>query len=173
MTWREYLDQVDDSHQMTTAKEHIALLCEIAEQCENILELGSHAGISTAALALASPKAHIVSVDLCDTVSESDRVGYWASLGATNIVPVSCTAAEYLTVADKNLPDFDLLFHDAAHGDGVMPEYEICCRISKTVAIHDFDQLSLVNQDRLISLCKRVNVFKDSRDRLLFIGRKA
>lgn len=173
MTWREYLATVDDSHQMTTAKEHIALLCEIAEQCENILELGSHAGISTAAIALAAPKAQVVSVDLCDTVPQADRVRYWDGLGIKNIVPESCTASQYLAAVDKHLPDFDLVFHDAAHGDGVMPEYEICCRIAKTVAIHDFDQLSLVNQDRLISLCKRVNVFKDSRDRLLFIGRKA
>jgi predicted O-methyltransferase YrrM len=47
----------------------------------DILELGSHAGISTAALAIAAPESTVVSVDLCDTVCEDDRLAYWQLLG--------------------------------------------------------------------------------------------
>ena len=57
MSWQEFVDGVDDSHQMTTSRCHIRLLAQLAGEAETVLELGSHAGISTAAMALAAPKA--------------------------------------------------------------------------------------------------------------------
>ena len=68
MNYLEFLANVDDSHPMTTAVMHIEVLCRYAKRATSILELGSHAGISAAAMALANPHATIVSVDLCDTV---------------------------------------------------------------------------------------------------------
>ena len=60
MTWNEYLATIDASHPMTTAPKHIAELCEIvAGKDWRILELGSHAGLSTAALAIAAPESTI------------------------------------------------------------------------------------------------------------------
>ena len=70
MTWEEFLAAVDDSHRHTTCREHIALICREAAQCQTILELGSHAGVSAAAIAMAAPGAVVTSVDLCDEVPE-------------------------------------------------------------------------------------------------------
>lgn len=170
MTWQEYLDGCDFSHTMTTARTHIAALCRIAEGCESILELGAHAGISTAAMALASPRAEVVSIDLCDTVPEADRVRHWSSLGITNISPVQCAALDYLSPAAKVLPDFDLVFHDAAHGDAVIGEYLLCLSIAKIVAIHDFEQLGEANQRTVKSACSSWEESADDRGRVLFIG---
>jgi len=52
MSWQEFVDGVDDSHQMTTSRCHLRQLAELAAVAETVLELGSHAGISTAAMAL-------------------------------------------------------------------------------------------------------------------------
>lgn len=171
MTWQEYLAKVDDSHQMTTSREHLAELCAVAEGCESILELGSHAGISTAALALAAPRAEVVSIDLCDTVPEADRVRYWSSLGITNIKPTKSAAMDYLSPAARLLPDFDLIFHDAAHGDAVVGEYLLCLTLAKTLAIHDWEQISHGNQKSIASACQSWSETYDRRGRALFIGR--
>jgi len=123
MTYEEYLRGVDCSHQMTTATEHIAALCEVvAGNNWEILELGSHAGISTAALALAAPESNVVSVDLCDTITEAVRVEYWETLGIANIKPVAGDAWEFLRWCQQESIACDFIFHDAAHGDGVLHE---------------------------------------------------
>lgn len=170
MDYNSYLDSIDDSHQMTTDKDHIRIICDIITQKKlNILELGSHIGISTAALALSSPESNIVSVDLSDTIREIDRVSYWDSLGISNIRPITCSSEQYLI----NMPTFyDLIFHDAMHGPSIMPEYLMCAQKTNILVIHDFEQLTNEQQNQLSSMFHKVEKFKDIRGRILFIGFK-
>ena len=82
MNWNNYLESIDDSHQMTTSKNHISMICSIVKDCNGlILEIGSHAGLSTAAIALAANNAKIISIDLSDTIPEDYRINYWKNLG--------------------------------------------------------------------------------------------
>jgi len=169
VTYIEYLNGIDDSHQMTTSREHIAAVCRLAAGSSRILELGSHAGISTAAIAMAAPDAEVVSVDLCDTIPEGDRVAYWASLGVFGITPVQGDAGDYIRASSGR---WGLVFHDAMHGDAVVPEYLRCAAISDWVAIHDWDQLSPASRGVVMAAFSEYFVAApDSRGRLLFAGR--
>lgn len=171
MTWSDYLATVDDSHQMTTSVCHLEMLARAAEaMAGRILELGSHAGVSTAAIALAAPNAIIVSVDLCDHVSEAERVAYWESLGIENIRPVSGRAGDYLSAAVRRDEHYSLIFHDAEHGDHVVPEYVLCSRLTESLLIHDFDQLSAESARRLFNEWRHTFVSSDERGRMLFEG---
>lgn len=170
MNWTDYIDQIDDSHQMTTNKEHIRKLCNlVANQKYKILELGSHAGISTAGLALASPESSIDSVDLCDTIPEGRRVSFWSSFGIKNITPFGCSAQSFL---QTNVHHYDFIFHDAMHGSRALNEYLFCCNICDILAIHDFEQLSGSEQEQVISKFKYHLLDSDPKGRVLFIGWK-
>jgi predicted O-methyltransferase YrrM len=166
VTFDEYLDGVDFSHPMTTGRDHIARLCRAAQQVVSVLELGSHAGISAAAMALANPVATVVSVDLCDAVPEADRVAYWGSLGIKNIHPFATTAFDYL----RSSPKFGMVFHDAAHGNAVMHEYLRCLDIADIVAIHDFEQLSSGNRALIVGMFASHEITADDKGRELFVG---
>ena len=166
MTYREYLAQIDDSHPMTTAVMHIDVLCRAARQVDSILELGSHAGISAAAMALANPQATVIAVDLCDTVPESQRVDYWKSLGIESIHPVAASAGDYL----KTAPRFGMIFHDAVHGDAAMDEYKRAVDLCDILAIHDFERLSQGNQALLRGMFASHEATADARGRVLFVG---
>lgn len=171
MTWEEYLESVDDSHQMTTAKKHISELCRIvAGRDWRILELGSHAGISTAALAIAAPQSVVVSVDLCDTVPQSARVEHWESLGIDNIQPVQDDAGRFLRESQLHLESWDFIFHDAAHGEAVVPEYLAAAGITQRLAIHDWEQLSLASQSQVAARFSITTTSEDTRGRTLFVG---
>lgn len=168
MNWIDYVDNIDDSHQMTTDKNHIKKLCDLVHgHSYNILELGSHAGISTAGLALASPESSIDSVDLCDTIPERCRVEYWSSLGIKNITPFACSAQQFL---DHNTKHYDFIFHDAMHGSRAMHEYLVCANISDILAIHDFEQLAQNEMDYIINHFKYHILDSDFKNRILFIG---
>lgn len=169
--WKEFVDAIDDSHPMTTAAEHIAMICEAVEGREwNILELGSHAGISTAAIALAAPASKITSVDLCDTVQEAMRLVYWAANGVTNITPVAGTAEGFLRTC---LPgQFDVVFHDAVHGPSAFSEYLACVEITRILFIHDFEQLPEDMQAAITAKFKITMSDADSKGRVLFGGQK-
>ena len=156
---------------MTTAREHIAELCEIVQGQEwRALELGSHAGISTAALAIAAPESTIVSVDLCDTVPESSRVAYWETVGVANIQPVADDAGRFLRDCQLHLDSWDFVFHDAAHGDAVLPEYLTAAGIAGILAIHDWEQLASSSQDAIARRFQRHTVTTDTQGRALFVG---
>lgn len=172
MKYREYLDDIDDSHQMTTAREHIAEVCRLASGANRVLELGSHAGLSTAAIAMAVPTGTVVSVDLSDTVPEAARVRYWDEVGvAGNIQAVTDDAGAFLAASEARGDHWDVIFHDARHGDGAVDEYLACARIADRVAIHDWDQLS---DDARCRVSLAFKVFRlpppDSRGRQLFLG---
>ena len=148
MTYDEYLRVVDCSHQMTTAPEHIAALCEVVAGMNwEVLELGSHAGISTAALALAAPEANVVSVDLCDTITEAVRVAYWETLGIANIKPVAGDAWEFLRRCQTGIIYWDFIFHD-------------------------WEQLSQTSQAAVSQCFRKWTATPDAQGRELFIGEK-
>lgn len=171
MTWNEYLAALDDSHQMTTAREHIAELCEIVEgQQWRILELGSHAGLSTAALAIAAPESTVVSVDLCDTVPDEYRREYWSVLGIENIDPIRGDAGRFLRQSQLNLEQWDFIFHDAAHGEAVVHEYLTAAGLTTRLAIHDWEQLGRSSQRRIAQRFLYHQRSADSRGRELFVG---
>jgi predicted O-methyltransferase YrrM len=171
MTWQDYLASIDDSHQMTTAREHIAELCRLVEGRElRILELGSHAGISTAALAIAAPESTIVSVDLCDTIPEETRVEYWSLLGIENIQPVRDDAGRFLRQSQLGLDDWDLIFHDAVHGEAAWHEYLTASGICRMLAIHDWEQLGETSRESVRSRFAGWQESMDDRGRFLFLG---
>jgi predicted O-methyltransferase YrrM len=170
VNWRDYLQSVDDSHQMTTAKSHIAEMCGIVEGKQwSILELGSHAGISAAAIAMAAPSSRVVSVDLSDTVPQSDRVSYWDGLGVA-VAPVTADARAYLSECVSDGVLWDFIFHDAAHGDAVLNEYLTAASVCKVLAIHDWEQLSPQSQSAVSACFSRSQATTDNRGRTLFVG---
>lgn len=169
MTWQDYIASVDCSHPMTTDAKHLAALCRIVEGKKyRILEFGSHAGISAAAMALASPESTIVAVDLCDTVPEPYRVDYWHSLGIANIVPVADATGTYLAACQPR--DVDVVFHDAVHGIAAFPEYVRCAEIAAVVALHDFEQLPGDMQTAVAEKFRRSTQDADATGRVLFVG---
>lgn len=171
MTWQEYLDGIDDSHQMTTAKSHLADLCRIVEgKAWRIVELGSHLGLSTAALAIAAPESVIVAVDLCDTVPESKRLDFWRLLKLDNIQPVADDAGRFLRRCQLGLEPWDMIFHDAVHGEAAMPEYLTAAGICNVLAIHDFEQLGPASREQVRSRFARTVTSDDERGRRLFVG---
>lgn len=168
----DYCHSIDDSHPMTTWRGHIQMLSTIAAKCRTILELGSHRGFSTAAMAIASPEARVVSVDLCDTVPQQERVDYWKTLGIKNIYPVRDDAALYLARCRRSGETFDLVFHDAVHGDQAADEYIACAEIADILAIHDWEQLGSEYQDDLINRFANWEATSDAKGRMLFVGWK-
>jgi predicted O-methyltransferase YrrM len=171
MTWVEYLATIDASHPMTTAPKHIAELCEIvAGKDWRILELGSHAGLSTAALAIAAPESTIVSVDLCDTIPQETREEYWRLLGIENIQPVCDDAKRFLWESSLHLEAWDLIFHDAVHGEAALNEYLTAAAMTDILAIHDFEQLGSTSQAAVKSRFFFTTETTDDRGRTLFVG---
>lgn len=162
-TAHDYLDSVDFSHPMTTARRHIEMICGLAYG-KTVLELGSHAGISATAIAMAG--GIVTSIDLCDTVSEQQRIDYWR-LHGVEITPWAGTAAAYLEHCEK----FDIIFHDAMHGDRAFGEYMACANICGTLVIHDFEQLSTAGQVALKACTASSIEDADHLGRVLFIAR--
>jgi predicted O-methyltransferase YrrM len=136
-----------------------------------VLELGSHAGISTAALAMAAPESNVVSVDLCDTIPEAGRVAYWHGLGIANIQPVAGDAFTFLQSCRETV-GWNLIFHDAAHGDRVLHEYIAAAAMTEVLAIHDWEQLSPSSQEAVAQCFGKWSATSDQQGRQLFIGRK-
>ena len=173
MNYAEYLSLVDDSHPMTTSRGHIAEICQAcAGSAGSILELGSHAGISAAAIAMAAPRAKVIAVDLCDTVPERNRVAYWFGLRLQNITPVRADAGQYLRDAVAIGLTYDVIFHDARHGESVVGEYVLAASLCATLIIHDFEQLSHESHQRVALLFASFTTSVDKKGRMLFIGHK-
>lgn len=167
--WQQFVEEVDDSDVMSTCRRHIALLCSIVEgQAWRIAELGSHRGITAAALALAAPRSTIWAVDLCDTVPEQARIDYWRGLGIENIRPVHASASDYLSTLVPGGLDF--VYHDAVHGPSALFEYLGCVEIASNVAIHDWELLPQEMQQAVTGKLQSHSTDRDERGRLLFVG---
>ena len=158
-----YLDAANFSNHMTTSRRHVEMICDLSRG-KTVLEIGSHVGISSTAIALAG--GIVTSVDLCDTISEQDRVAHWTLHGVT-ITPWAGAAEAYL----ENCGKFDVVFHDARHGECALSEYLACADICSTLVIHDFEQLSPAGQATVVSRTSENVTDADERGRVLFIGK--
>ena len=146
MTNHQVIESQDFSHPYTTDVQHVKDLYDtvVLNDYQKILELGSYKGISTVALALAAEETSgwVCSVDLCDEIQNAERVDYWTKYKVNHrIFPYKGSALDYLR--DEDNPKYDFIFHDAAHGDSVLPELYLCWhKAVQAFAMHDFEQIS-------------------------------
>ena len=168
MLWVDYVENIDDSHPMTTAKKHIKMICDvISDKAIDMVEFGSYYGYSTAAFALASPMSNIISVDLSDHISEQNRVNLWNSLNIKNIIPYTTSTQRFL---QDNKKHYDVIFHDAAHGKAALGEYFECAKITNCLIIHDFEQLDTISQNSIKNLFSNIIEDYDNKGRCLLIA---
>lgn len=174
MTLEEYLSSIDESDPNTTAAIHIAEICRHAKECLSIVELGTHQGISTAAIALAAPAAEIFAVDWANEEVAKARESFWVSVGvpAGTIRQIQGEVGAFLRSCVRSCGRCDLMFHDATHGDTVIEEYLDCAAISEIVAIHDFELLNASNRGRVEEALSVVHESADDRGRVLFVGKR-
>ena len=172
MTLEEYLSSIDESDVNTTAAVHIAVLAKYAAKCQSIVELGTHQGIATAALALAAPAADVIAVDWGGAETMQGRKEFWGRFGiqADFIQQIQAEVGGFLRGAVGSGSRFGFLFHDATHGDAVIEEYMDCAKIADIVAIHDFELLSPGNRERVESVLSTLHESADARGRVLFVG---
>jgi predicted O-methyltransferase YrrM len=172
MTLEEYLSSIDESDVNTTAAVHIAVLAKYAAGCRSIVELGTHQGIATAALALAAPTAEITAVDWFGGEWVQRREDFWSRAGVPTglIRQIQAEVGLFVREAATAGRRSDMAFHDATHGDAVIEEYMDCAKIADIVAIHDFELLSPHNRARVESVLSASHESADSRGRVLFVG---
>ena len=142
MTHDEYIASADWSDLYSTDSGAVRAICMAAASVSpaTILELGSHRGLSAAALSLACPWATVTAVDLGDEVPPEVRIAHYDAIGVT-VVDVQCSSADYLASSGE----FDVIFHDSIHGEAAIDEYRAAwAKTRKILAIHDWEQ---VNRD--------------------------
>jgi predicted O-methyltransferase YrrM len=142
MTLDEYIATIDWSDLYSTDPMAVRAICMAAASVSpaTILELGSHRGLSAAALSLACPSATVTAVDLGDEVPPEVRIAHYGSVGVP-VVDVRASSADYLAACGE----FDVIFHDSIHGESAIEEYRAAwAKTRKILAIHDWEQ---VNRD--------------------------
>lgn len=176
MTIDTLLDKLCFSHCYTTDRDHCRLLYEKAKQFPGgqILELGSHQGISTCFLALAAKEtgATVYALDLCNEVKVETRLKLWKSLGLDDVIfPIEDDSTQFLEQVAADGGSYDMVFHDARHGDHIVYEYILALVITApegTLAIHDFEQISAKPRARLIGESgKAFSDYIDSKGRAI------
>ena len=172
MTLEEYLSSIDESDVNTTAAVHIAVLSQYASTCKSIVELGTHQGIATAAIALAAPDAEVIAVDWGGAETVQARDEFWCGIGIPKnfIMQVQGEVGDFLGRAIASAVRFDMVFHDATHGDAVIEEYMDCAKVAGIVAIHDFELLSPHSRERVEAVLSTLHESADARGRVLFVG---
>jgi predicted O-methyltransferase YrrM len=172
VTLEEYLSSIDESDVNTTAAVHIAVLSQCAAKCQSIVELGTHQGIATAALALAAPSATIIAVDWGGDETIQARKEFWSGLGIQPdfVQQVQAEVGGFLRGVVSSGARFGMVFHDATHGDAVIEEYMDCAKVAGIVAIHDFELLSPGNRERVEAVLSTLHESADARGRVLFVG---
>lgn len=173
MTLEQYLSSIDESDVNTTASVHIAVLSQYAAKCKSIIELGTHQGIATAAIALAAPEADVIAVDWGGAETIQARKEFWSRFGiqADFIQQIQAEVGWFLRGAVDSGARFDMVFHDATHGDAVIEEYMDCAKVAGIVAIHDFELLSPHNRERVEAVLSTLHESADARGRVLFVGK--
>ena len=172
MLWSDYVDNIDNSHPMTTDRKHIKMICElIYDKSISMVEFGSYYGYSTAAFALSSPSSQIISIDLSlpGHISEQQRVSMWNTLDIKNIIPHTMSTSQFL---ERNEKYYDVIFHDAIHGPQAHIEYMECIKITDCLIIHDFEQLHTIQQQEIKQYFSNTIEDYDSKGRCLFVGKK-
>lgn len=156
---RQDIINLDDSHGYTTDINHIYELfyAGIERKCTSIVEIGSYLGVSTLALSYINRfwQIDITSVDLCDEIKSDYRQNYWKNHGVDYIKSKDCSTWDFINEAKSNNLKFDYIFHDAQHGDIVVPEYIALSTLINeggVLAMHDLDQIS-----DLDSLIRKIN----------------
>ena len=142
---REIIESLDYSHPWVTAKEHILQVYEEALKHKGgyALDVGCFQGHSALAMGLAGMQVCLVDIeelflDRCEHLLETHKCLWYGS-----IVSDSATA---LHVAST---PFDLVMHDAQHGEQVVLElleyWNKAVKNGGTFIVHDTDQINLAN----------------------------
>jgi len=142
MTLEEYIAATDWSDLYSTDPGAVRAICMAAASVSpaTILELGSHRGLTAAALSLACPWASVTAVDLGGEVAPEVRIAHYDSIGVP-VVDVQCSSAEYLA----RCGECDVIFHDSIHGEAAIDEYLAAWeKTRKILVVHDWEQ---VNRD--------------------------
>ena len=146
---RQEILKLDDTHSYTTDINHIYQLFSAAleRKCKTIVEIGSYLGVSTLALSYANRfyPIQIKSIDLCDEVDSTYRQKYWSKHDVDYIESVDCSTWDFISAAKTSGEKYDFIFHDAQHGDHVVPEYialSMLINDGGVLAMHDLDQIT-------------------------------
>ena len=142
---------IDPSH-LETIFQHAR---ELNWEGSTIVEIGSHKGFSTCLLAAAAPEATILSVDNSLHVPYTERQELFDKLGYKNISVLNTDSVSFLQQAANRCEEYEMIFHDAGHGDGVIHEYLLAStllRDDNMLVIHDWEQIT--NRDEV---SKRMN----------------
>jgi hypothetical protein len=97
---------------------------------------------------------------------------YTTLLNLANITPVRADAGQYLRNAEVLGYQYDVIFHDALHGESVVGEYVLAASLCTTLIIHDFEQLTPESRQRVALLFNSFTTSVDEKGRMLFIGHK-
>jgi predicted O-methyltransferase YrrM len=114
-----------------------------------IVEIGSHKGFSTCVLAAAAPQATILSVDNSLHVPYTERQELFDRLGYKNISVLNTDSVSFLQQAVNICEQYEMIFHDAGHGNGVIHEYVLASallRDDNILIIHDWEQITKQSQ---------------------------
>ena len=139
MTPQEVLKSLDYSHSWCTSLCHILEIYETSKNYDGGigLELGSFKGQATLAMSLAGLK--MVSYDIDDTC-ENERM---TLLKGREVDWIKAKSVDALNESRT----FDVIFQDADHGDGIIPEltrlFNERLNINGVLMVHDSDQLTL------------------------------
>lgn len=146
---RQDILNLDDSHGYTTDINHIYELFNAAleRKCKSIVEIGSYLGVSTLALSYVNRfyPIDIISIDLCDEIDSTYRQKYWSKRDVDYIRSIDWSTQNFIDKARESGSKFDFIFHDAQHGDIVIPEYIALSTLINTggvLAMHDLDQIT-------------------------------
>jgi predicted O-methyltransferase YrrM len=165
----EKIKSLDYSHGYTIDMDHaIKMYQHIVETgCKKCVEIGSYLGISTIAIDLAAENngGTTTSVDLCDEIDSAHRQKYWNENERFNIKSVDMDCTKFLEQGEKH----DFIFHDASHGDGVIPEYQLAWNSLNgggLLVIHDLDQITMYETFLKFFNAKRIELYTDKKGRI-------
>jgi predicted O-methyltransferase YrrM len=108
-------------------------------KAENILEIGTSLGITTAYLARGNPDARIITLEGCPQLSRIAKE-HFGRLGIKNIELIEGRFEENLSVALDRLGKVDLVYIDGNHQKAALLEYYDQCKarsVNETIMILD------------------------------------
>jgi predicted O-methyltransferase YrrM len=111
-----------------TSPRHARRLNRLAHylKAENILEIGTSLGITTAYLALSNPGSRVITLEGCPELSRIAR-GHFSRLGLENAAVIEGRFEDTLGEALKKLGKVDLVYIDGNHRKESLLDYFECC----------------------------------------------